>query len=212
MNRTSASVLSLIVLAGCVTYEPPPPAVTSFAPAVACTDAPSVSGAASLTPENPAGRMEHVIDVGVQAPCLRLASGAQAPYAVFALPTAGKVASISAGAIFEELRVFAPVVSTLGADGRTVRTFTADDFHRRGQTLAVLFSPRAEEKFLVVSGEPAKVGGAHSLIAVDPAGVSVPGHIKSPEQVAAFKANLSRPYSYAGQVFARAYFADPVAK
>jgi hypothetical protein len=181
----------------------------TFAPTVACTDAPSLAGAASLTPEEPAGVMEQIVEVGAEAPCLRQASGSPIPYAVFALPTQGKVASVTAGANFEPYRLFAPTVSTLGADGRTVRTFSADDFDHRGRSLAVLFAPRPDEKFLLIVAEPGKIGGGYPLVAVDPASVAVPSTLTAPEQIAAFKANLSRPYSYAGQVFARAYFADP---
>ena len=213
MKRSVSTIaFSLAILSACASADPPPPAVTSFAPAAVCSDAPSLAAAASLTPENPAGRMEMIVDIGAEAPCLRHASGANAPYAIFALPTEGKVASISAGALLEEHRLFAPSVSTLGADGRVLRTFAADAFSQRGRTIAVLFAPRAGETYLLIAAEPSKVGSAHPLVAVDPASVATPVHLKQVEQIVAFKANLSRPYSYAGQVFARVYFADPAPK
>jgi hypothetical protein len=200
MKRNSAIALSLVLLAGCVTETPPAPAVTAFAPVAACTETPALAAAASLTPEEPAGRMERIVDLTAEAQCLRQASGGQVPYAIFALPTQGKVASISAGAILEENRIVPPVVSTLAADGRVLRTFAADDFHQRGRGVSVLFAPRAGETFVLVTPEPTRVGGAHMLVAGDPNGATVPSHLRP---------SMSRAYSFAGQVFARVYFSDP---
>lgn len=208
MKRITAIAGSLALFAACATATPPPPAVTSFSAAV-CTDGPSIAGATSLTPEEPTGQIQHTLEVGAEAPCMRDSSGASTPYAVFALPTTGKPASVVAGGVIETLRLFAPSVSTLGADGKVVRTFKDSDFRQRGHALAVLFTPRAEEKYILIAAAPARIGGAHSLVTVDPATAKPPPYVKTPEEVAAFRSSLARPFSYAGQVFARVYFADP---
>lgn len=209
MKNVLALGASFALLAGCVTSVPAAPAVTSFSPTAACSAEASVTNAASLTPEKPRGHTEQMATLGPAMPCLQMASGASAPYAVFSLPASGKVASISAGSMLEDARVIAPTVFTLSADNRVIRTFSERDLRHRDRTVGVLFVPRAEEKFVVVAAEPAKVGGAFSFIAGDPAAIKVPATLTTPEQIAQFRSTFARPYSYEGQVYARAYFADP---
>lgn len=203
---------SLVLISACVTETPASPAVTSFSTAVACTDVPSIASAISLTPEEPTGQIEHTMYLGAEASCLRDSTGASMPYALFALPTTGKPASVVTGGVIEALRVFAPAISTLGADGKVIRTFKDADFRQRGNAVAVLFTPRAEEKYVLIAAAPARIGGAHSLVTVDPATAKPPPYVKTEAEVAAFRASLARPFSYAGDVFARVYFADPAPK
>ncbi|HOY78384.1 MAG TPA: hypothetical protein PLN33_11295 [Hyphomonadaceae bacterium] len=209
MKHAFALGASLCLFAGCVTSVPAPAAVTSFEPQTACSAQVSLVNVATLTPEKPSGHMEQLASLGPAGPCAQTASGASVPYAVFSLPTSGKVASISAGAMLEEARLIAPTVFTLSADGRVIRTFSDRELRHRDRTLGVLFIPRTEEKFVAVAVEPGKIGGAFSFVAVDPTTVQTPAGLTTPEQIAQFKASLARPYSYEGQVYARAYFADP---
>ena len=211
MKHIAALAGSLLLISACETATPPAPAVTTFTSAI-CTAAPSVAGAASLTSEEPASEIQHSLEIGAESPCMRDSSGASTPYAVFALPTTGKPASVMAGGVIETLRLFAVSVSTLGADGKVVRTFKDGDFRQRGHSLAVLFTPRAEEKYVVIAAAPSRIGGAHSLVTIDPATAKAPAYAKTPEDIAAFRTSLARPYSYAGQVFTRVYFADPAPK
>jgi hypothetical protein len=216
MTKRIIALSTLLALGACATaVEPPPPppaAIVSFAPASACTSAPAVAAAVSLTPEEPTGRLEKIVALDAAAPCLSPAGGGAAPYAVFALPTAGKVASISAGAVLEARRMVAPAVYTAGADGSLIRSFEAGDLRHRGRTYAVVFTPKADEKFVVVAAEPASMGKAFSLLSVDPATAAVPKAITDPARIAEYRAGYTRPYSYEGEVFARVYFADPAPK
>jgi hypothetical protein len=165
----------------------------------------------SLTPEDPAASVAKIVKIDATTPCLKDGSGAQKPYAVFALPTAGEVASVNAGAVIESSRLFAPAVFTLGADNSIRRTFGQEALTRRGRTLSVLFRPVADERYVVIATDPAVVGQRMPLVSVDPASAEVPAHLTGKGGVDAdtYRGGLSVPYSYEGQVFARVYFADP---
>lgn len=209
MKRVFATFSGLVLLAGCESGPPKLPAVTTFAPTSTCSNTPSIATAVSMTPEKPSARLEVILPVSAKSACMQTAAGASTPYAVFALPTTGRVASVSAGAVMEFERVLAPAVFTLDAGNRVVRTFGEKDLQHRGRTVAVLFVPKAEEKFVVVAADAGKVGGAYSLVSVDPVSAGSPPALKKPEEIAAYRQEMVKPYSFEGQVFARAYFADP---
>jgi hypothetical protein len=211
VTRAVVFGVALFALTACGSTPTPVTAVTSFAPATVCTDGPVLAGAVVMRPEKGAREVERTAAVGPEAPCLRRAPGVGSPYAVFALPGSGEAASVAAGGVVEPYRLFAATVSTIDAGGQVIRTFAAGDMRRRGQTLAVVFVPRPEERYVVVAADPDKVGRALSLVSVDPAAIPVPPDRTSDEGIALFRASLAWPYSYEGRVFARVYFAEPAA-
>lgn len=204
--RTIMACLAGLVTAACATTAPPPPpdAVLQFTPAAPCA-AISAANAVSLTPERPVGLILRTAAVGAPtSACYGAASGGATPYAMFALPD-GAVASVNAGAMIEARRVLGPQVATLDAGLNIVRTFAASDFHQRGRTYSVLFRPRGEEKYVLVSADAALVGGRLSFVSGDPATAQLAPHLNE-----AYRADLSAPFSLEGSAFARVYFDAPV--
>lgn len=200
--------LAAAALAACVTPIEMPDAVLAYSPLTSCTPSVSLVAPVSLTPERPIGMYEQVRPVDANAPCTVDASGARHAYTVFALPMAGKAASVSAGSVREAKRLLAPRVFTLGADGAVIRSFDDGALAQRGSTVSVLFVPRADERYVVVGANPAAVGGKFSYVSVNPATAQPPAHITNVD-VDAYRQGLASPYSYEGQAFARVYFADP---
>lgn len=209
MMRNLMTMGVALLLAGCVTAPPALPPVLQASAVGACTAAASTAGAVDLTPKAAAGTSEKIVTVSASSACLAGETAKQG-YAVFALPTTGLVASLSAGAIIEPKRVLAPSVATLSGDGRVVRTFAKDDLQHRGRTVSVLFKPKPEERFVIVAADAASVGGQFKLVTVDPAGADAQAHKAKHEaglKIATVTAGA--PYSFEGEAFARVYFADP---
>lgn len=209
MKTPALAILLFASLAGCASAPPPPEPVLTFAAQTACAPSLSVATPADLTPKAPTGAYQVTAPVAAGSACLA-AANSQQPYVVFALPTAGKVASVSAGAVIEARRVLPPTVMTLGADGRVMRTFPRADMMQRGRTLSVLFAPQEGERFVAVVVDPSAIGERLSFVSVDPAAAEVPAHLAGPRMSAdAYRSGLAAPYSYEGQAFARVYFFDP---
>jgi hypothetical protein len=192
MTRFLLPLLVLACLAGRAAAAPPGPVLT-FRSETFCVPEMTVSEPVVLAAEKPAGVIVKVVDVDAMAACLADAGGVR-PYALFELPADGRIASVNAGAVIEQKRLLAPRVVTLDADRRVVRAFAPDALMRRGQTLSVLFRPQAQERFVAVLADPGLVGKRLALT------------------LDAGREDLSTPYSYEGQAFARVYVADPAAR
>ncbi|MEZ5939615.1 MAG: hypothetical protein R3C52_15560 [Hyphomonadaceae bacterium] len=184
--RALAGALTLLAAACATAPEPPPGPSLTYEPTLPCAPHVSVATATSLTPEDPTGRYDVITPVNASSSCLVGPVGTAEGYVAYAMPMSGKPVSISAGAIVEPGRMLAPRVFTLTADGQVARTFPRAEMMARGNALAVLFRPRPDERYVVVSADAAAVAGA----------------------AGAGETPLS-PYSYEGKAFARVYFEDP---
>lgn len=212
MRTACLAGLFAFSLGACVTATPAAPPVLQPTAQTACAPAISLATPTDLTPPKPAGSFEKIVAVTAAAPCLASSAGGRQGYAVFALPGAGKVASINAGAVIEPKRLLAASVFTAAADGHVVRAFPASELLHRGHTVSVLFTPQADERFVVVAADASLVGNAYSFVALDPANADSPAHKSSHADAVRFAPDLSAaPWSYEGNAFVRIYFADPAA-
>jgi hypothetical protein len=165
MRFTFATVVAAGVLgvAGCVTVAPPEPAMLTF-DRTDCT-AVDLSKAISLTPAKE--QAVHYVSAPVDAtsPCATLDAKSSA-YALFAIPTDSEDKTLTVGAYLEPLRILSPAVSVLDAEGRETRRFKSDEFMYRGMNYSVLFRPRPNERFVLVSSDPERVGQRYDSISI----------------------------------------------
>lgn len=165
MIRLRLAVAGLAVaLGGCVTMAPPAPAVLSLV-RNGCADAPDLGAALSLTPEKE--KALHIVSgqVGSATPCLR-SGGRDTPYLLYSLPADAGDKTLTVGGYLEPLRILSPAVSVLDARGQATRTFGADEFLYRNLIYSVLFRPRPDERFVLVTVDADRVGKAYDSIAI----------------------------------------------
>lgn len=151
-------------LSGCVTAVELPQPLLAY-DRDNCALVPDLSSAISLTPEKERASHTAFGPVGADGPCLQGPDGAL-PYIVFALPEDRDDKTLSVGGALEATRILSPRVSLLAADGSVTRTFGSEDFLYRGPLYSVQLRPRAEEAFILVSAEPARVGQRYDSIVI----------------------------------------------
>ena len=156
--RLLAVAVPALLLQACAStpVAPPPVAVTAIS-GKTCTAEPSLKDAISLTPPEPKTLFEVSTLVDGAKPCLTVGA-AQSNYVVYAIPEHGDNHTITVGGVQEEIRTFAPSVSLLDADGKVVRAFADDRFAILGNILGVQFRPAPQERFILVSSNPAMIG------------------------------------------------------
>lgn len=164
MRRSASLFILALALGGagaCATI--PPGAVTTYAPA-ACGDV-DLTRAASLTPPRERAVHEVAAQLGGEGPCATF-DGAASPYLLFALPQDRDDKTFTVGATVEQARIAAMTVSLLDAEGLSLRTLPQDDFMFRGVGYSVVFRARPDERYILVSANPAQIGTEHESIAI----------------------------------------------
>ncbi|WP_404419084.1 hypothetical protein [Brevundimonas vesicularis] len=197
MRFALASVVAagVVGLAGCVTVAPPAPATLTFDR----TDCMAVdlTKAVSLTP--PKEQAVHYVSAHVDqtAPCAAL-DGVSSAYALFAIPADSEDKTLTVGAYLEPLRILSPAVTILDAEGRDTRRFTPDEFMYRGVNYSVLFKPRANERFVMVSSDPSRVGQRYDSISIGTSATTAYTGYGTATFVGGVDSAQSRVFSYDG--------------
>lgn len=193
----AASLLALSV--GACTTAPPPPPVLSYAKAD-CHAQPDLASAVSLTPEKKKKAWQVVGSVGGSTPCVNRA-GVNGPYVVFALPPAGSARMVELGAVEEAGRLFSPSVTLLDANGAVTREFAPDQYMFRTGVLSVQFTPQENERFVLVTADPVRVGTSYDAIRTGTGSTYVPlGPYGGTNWRSGHEAQLSLAYSYEGRI------------
>lgn len=185
-------------LAACATA--PPAAVTTFA-ARTCAAEPDLAGAVSLAPKK-ADETTVVVTTKVDGttPCLTR-NGQSGPYLVYALPAEhlGKVVMV--GSVLEAARLLPPSVAVLDGAGKVTRTFPATDLFFRGPVYSVEFQPRAEDAYVLVTTDAARVGQSYTTIAIGTQ-TNSSGYVSWTSGV---DQKIARTFSYEGSLQATVY-------
>ena len=160
LSRLFIAVAPVLLLQACASTPPPaPPSAVLSITGKTCTSEPSLKDAISLTPVKAKAyyAVSTLVDAG--KPCL-VAGDASSNYVVYALPAHGENHTVTVGGVEEAIRTFAPSVSLLDADGKVTRAFADDRFATYGNILGVQFVPQPQERYILVSSNPALVGKA----------------------------------------------------
>jgi hypothetical protein len=142
----------------CATVEtaPPSPPVLELS-GKSCDDSRRLGAPTRLTPDKPRQWNYIATSVTASTPCLSL-EGRQGYYVVYELPPNGPNHVVTVGGAQEPIRIFAPEVFLLDADGKVVRSFAPEKYMVLGDTFGVQFKPAGAERFLVVQSNPLIVG------------------------------------------------------
>ncbi|WP_168189949.1 MalM family protein [Brevundimonas sp. SGAir0440] len=197
MRFVFASVIAagVVGLAGCVTVAPPAPATLTF-DRTDCT-AVDLTKAVSLTP--PKEQAVHYVSAPVDHTALCAAiDGVSSTYALFAIPADSEDKTLTVGAYLEPLRVLSPAVKILDAEGRETRRFKPDEFMYRGMNYSILFRPRANERFVMVSSDPSRVGQRYDSIIIGTSATTAYTGYGTATFVGGVDSTQSRVFSYDG--------------
>lgn len=200
------AVLAFASLAACASMPPPPPAVLTFA-GQNCAAAPELTSAISLTPEKERALHFVTTQVGAATPCLRR-DGVDTAYVLYAIPSDYEDKTLTVGGHLEPLRILSPRVAVLDGHGETSRTFRPDEFMYRGLNYSVLLRPRAGERYVLVTQEPARVGqkydsiviGTSTTSAAVPVSALAAGLVGGGSVTMGTDVGMSRVFSYEGAV------------
>lgn len=199
--RALAALAFAAPLAGCATAVAPPAAVTSYAAPAGCAAAPDLRSAIGMTPAKRKRLHSVSTPVGAGTPCLQWKE-ARGPHVVYALPEDRADRLVEIGAALEGARIFSPAVTTLDAAGREVRAFPADQFLIRGNVLSVQFVPRPEERYALVSADPARMGQGREDIAISTTTAATYTGFGVATWTSGHDRASSRDFSYEGMVLA----------
>lgn len=193
-------------LTGCATVEPPRPAVLSY-DRTDCASSPDLASATSLVPEKNSAIWTKGVLVSASSPCI-LHNGVRLPYAVFALPPAGQTKLIELGSVLSSVSIFAPDVVLLDEGGKVTRSFHPDSYLFRTGLYSVQFVPRAEERYALVTANPALVGRKHDTIVAGVNSTYIYTGYGGMNWRSGSEAAMSRAFSYDGTVQAKLYRVD----
>jgi hypothetical protein len=162
MNMADLARFLIPVLAvgasACATVEvaPPSPPVLELSGGT-CHDAIRTGAPTRLTPEKP--RQWNVVTtvVGATTPCVSH-EGRDGYYVVYELPQNGPNHVVTIGGAQEPLRIFAPEVMLLDAEGQVTRNFGPEKYMTLGDTFGVQFKPNGTERFVAVKSSSLIVG------------------------------------------------------
>ena len=194
--KVLAAAAAPLVAAACATA--PPPAVLTYGGA-GCTPAPDLGKAISLVPKRPRPAYAVVTALDATAPCLTRAGG-PSPYRLYALPGGLETKTLTAGAVLEQARLFAPDIAVLDSQGKVTRTFSTPDYLFRGAVYSVEFRPRPADAYLLVAADPTRVGQRYDSIAIGTSTTSTYANGMALSWTSGVDAKLSRTFSYAGSV------------
>ena len=195
-----------LVLAGCTTYEPPALAVTQFS-AIDCVSTPDLASAITLVPEK--DKQVWIVDHAIDSvsPCLQWADS-NGPYALFSLPPDWG-APIEIGAVLEGARLFSPHVVLLDGQGNELRNFEPEQYnvrsHYSGRLYSVQFQPRTDERYVLVTSNPARVGQVYDSITTGTASTYIATGFGGSNWVTGVESSIARGFSFEGLVRAQVY-------
>lgn len=155
-GRRTGGLLLAGLLAGCVRANDAPPTLTLAADH--CDSAPNLA----LAQELPLGDKKSVaktVDVKADGPCLRGEEGRARLYTLFRLPTdAGTPFTLQVSSPAQGKVVLAPKIVLLDAEGGVSREIADSALLFRGGALGTLFRLRTEDRYLLVTSDPDRVG------------------------------------------------------
>ncbi|MFM2410936.1 MAG: hypothetical protein RL481_1764 [Pseudomonadota bacterium] len=210
--RSRVIALSLgLALSGCVTAPVYDSAVTRYS-GTNCSAQPDLAGAISLIPPEKKKKAK-IWSVPAQlngvSPCLEMA-GVKGPHLLYVIPADATGKVLEVGAPLEPLRIFAPKIALLDAEGKAVREFRADEFMFRGPVYSVQFRPGEQDRYILVTSNNANVGKKYDSILVGVAANTIySGSGYSSTYYTGVDEDQRRIFSYEGSVVATVY-SDPV--
>ena len=199
IRRLAAAALAPVLACGCSTVPVLPP-VTAYR-ATGCASAPDLSGAVSLTPERQRRifTVENAVDRST--PCLQRGATAT-PYVVYALPEDAAGTMVEVGARLEAARIFSPAVATLDRAGNQVRSFVPDQYLYRGSIYSVQFVPIPDERYILVTADPDRIGRRYDAIAISTSTTPLVSPYGVANWTSGVDQSISRTFSYDGMVAA----------
>ena len=206
MKKNIALAIIPLLATACMTMPPPPPATLSYA-GRECDSTPNLGRAVSLVPER--RRAHHMVRLPVDdvTPCLRN-GGAATPYILYAIPSTG-VHIIEVGSRLEQARIFSPEIALLDQDGDRVRTFAPDQYLYRGGFFSVQFVPQSNERYILITAEPSRVGQSYDAVAISTSTTYVYTGFGMASWTSGHDQNVSRIFSYEGSVAAVVHSVEP---
>lgn len=146
----AASALAVCACAG----SPGPPPITSVGEGP-CATAPDLATARPvfLSADKPV-----TVDLDRGAACLALPDSTRGVYAVFVLPESPTPYLVTISSVPQGETLFSPRATVLDPTGATVQQLPRDAFMFHGATLSVAFRTHGQERFVVVTSDPASVG------------------------------------------------------
>jgi hypothetical protein len=203
MKQVFLSAACCALLSGCATapifFSP----VTKFS-GTNCAAQPDISTAVSLDPKKKKKFHETYVPVDGSAQCLAGTKG-NVPYKLLALPAVTENKVFEVGGAVEPLRVFSAEVSTLDANGATVRRFAKDQLTFRGGVYSVMMRALENEKYVMVSVDPEPVGKFFDSIQTSTSTTSVYTGFGSSSWTSGVDQNHTRAFSYEGTIVARVF-------
>lgn len=193
---TSAALLASSALAGCATAPAIPGPLAAY-DRTDCAAAPNLASAVALKPEKPKVLHQVNTPVGMTTQCITWA-GKATPYVVYVLPEGIDTKVFDVGATVEAMRIFAPEVTTLDANGAPVRTFARNRYQYRGALYSVQFEAKPEERYVMVTAAPELVGKPYSSIAIGTSTTTVYTGFGTASWTSGTDTQLSRTFSYDG--------------
>ena len=193
-------------LTGCATVEPPRPAVLSY-DRTDCAASPDLASAASLAPEKNTAVWTKGVLVSATTPCI-LHSGVRLPYVVFALPPVGQAKLIELGSVLGSASIFAPDIALLDGSGKVTRSFHPDSYMFRTGLYSVQFVPQAEERYALVTSNPALVGHKHDTIVAGVNNTYLYTGYGGMNWRSGSEAAMSRAFSFDGAIQAKLFRPD----
>ena len=184
----------------CATAAVPPPRAALTYARQDCSATPDLSIAVSLTPDKE--RAVHLVasPIGTDTPCLMTRAGVAVPYVLYALPADFSDKTLNVGSSLEQLRIFAPSVEILDAQGSVTRSFERREYYYRGPVYSVQFRPRHGESYLLVTAAPELVGQQYDAIQIGIATTVVPAGLYTAVVYSGTEAKQLRTFSYDGTV------------
>lgn len=193
-------------LTGCATVEPPRPAVLSY-DRTDCAASPDLASATSLVPEKNTAVWTKGVLVSATTQCI-IHNGVRLPYVVFALPPAGQAKLIELGSVLGSASIFAPDVALLNGSGKVTRSFHPDSYMFRTGLYSVQFVPQSEERYALVTSNPALVGRKHDTIVAGVSSTYIYTGYGGMNWRSGNEAALSQAFSYDGVVQAKLFRPD----
>lgn len=146
------------------------------------------------------------------AQCLQGAEKA-IPAMVFTLPPDLTGEVVYAGSILDYNSIFAADVSTLNANGDTVRTFERESYLFQGQQYGVQFRPSDEEVFVLIKADPELIGEERDTTELSVSSQNVSnygagGTYSSGTNLVGAQTAYNRTYAYDGMVQVRIVFPE----
>ncbi|MCR6629973.1 MAG: hypothetical protein NVV74_07935 [Magnetospirillum sp.] len=194
-------VPTLALLAACGQTAKQVP-LTLTVPATNCAASPNLATAKALVMPEGKKSVQQEVDVATDAPCLVEGSGKARYYTVFALPrtSGGGALTASVSSPAQGGVVFAPRISVLGESGEILRDIPEANLMFRGNVLSAVFRLRPEERYLLVTSNPERVGNNFKRTTASVGASTVPVGTGTFTTYSGTDLTLGYTYSHTGKV------------